>query len=92
VNGVQQLSLWRSLLGVDRTTIIEEIEYDPSRNLVVAHVRPTKKLKPRCGVCQVRCAGYDQGEGRRRWRALDLGSVPVFLEADAPESNAQPTG
>lgn len=84
MNGVQQLSLWRSLLGVERTTIIEEIQYDPTDAQVVAHVRPTKKLKPRCGVCQVRCAGYDQGEGRRRWRALDLGSVPVFLEADAP--------
>ena len=27
----------------------------------------------------------DQGEGRRRWRALDLGVVRAFLEADAPQ-------
>ncbi|MFV0432761.1 MAG: ISL3 family transposase, partial [Leucobacter sp.] len=27
---------------------------------------------------------YDAGEGRRRWRGLDLGTVPVYLEADAP--------
>src|SRR5215203_5687709 len=26
----------------------------------------------------------DQGEGRRRWRALGLGVVQAFLEADAP--------
>ena len=31
-----------------------------------------------------RCPGYDQGEGRRRWRALDLGTIPAFLEADSP--------
>ena len=28
--------------------------------------------------------GYDQGQGRRRWRALDLGTVQAVLEADAP--------
>lgn len=84
MNGVQQLSLWRGLLGVDQATIIEAIEYDPTSDLVVAHVRPTKKLKPRCGVCQARCGRYDPGEGRRRWRALDLGSVKAVLEADAP--------
>ena len=30
------------------------------------------------------CPGYDRGEGRRRWRALDAGTLQVFLEADAP--------
>jgi len=29
-------------------------------------------------------AGYDSGDGRRRWRGLDLGTVPVMVEADAP--------
>ena len=28
--------------------------------------------------------GYDRGEGRRRWRGLDLGTIQVWLEADAP--------
>ena len=32
------------------------------------------------GVAQ----GYDQGQGRRCWRALDLGTVQAVLEADAP--------
>src|SRR5260370_8098437 len=27
---------------------------------------------------------YDAGAGRRRWRALDLGTVRAVLEADAP--------
>ena len=28
--------------------------------------------------------GYDWGEGRRRWRALDLGTSFAYLEAEAP--------
>jgi transposase len=31
-----------------------------------------------------RCPGYDLGDGRRRWRALDLGTTFCYLEADAP--------
>src|SRR5262249_20775534 len=31
-----------------------------------------------------RCPGYDAGDGRRRWRALDLGSTITYLEAGAP--------
>ena len=53
-------------------------------NAVVAHVRPRKVTKRRCGRCGVRAPGYDQGEGRRRWRCLDLGVVMCFLEADSP--------
>ena len=81
---MQEVSLWRVLLGVEKSTVIEDIEYDPDDEIVVAHVRPSKRLKPRCGVCEHWCGRYDQGEGRRRWRALDLGSVEVWLEAAAP--------
>jgi transposase len=35
-------------------------------------------------VCRRRSPGADQGEGRRRWRALDLGTTLAFVEADAP--------
>src|SRR4029450_2456930 len=38
----------------------------------------------RCGVCRRRCPGYDQGQGRRRWRCLDLGTGVAVVEADAP--------
>src|SRR4029077_20643551 len=30
---------------------------------------------------------YDRGQGRRRWRGLDMGTIQVFLEADAPRVN-----
>lgn len=72
------------MLGVEHTTVIETIEYDEDAGNVTAHVRPSKRLKPRCGRCGQIAGRYDQGEGRRRWRTLDLGTVPTYLEADAP--------
>ena len=51
---------------------------------VIVRVRPRKRLAGRCGICGVRRPGYDQGEGRRRWRALDLGPVRAELQAAAP--------
>ncbi len=75
--------VWKRLLGVEHT-VIEELVDDQDAQAVVAMVRPTRSRRRRCGVCGRRCPGYDQGEGRRRWRALDLGVVQAVLEADAP--------
>jgi transposase len=76
--------VWRRLFGVDDRTVIERVEFDDETEAVIAHVRPRRHRKRRCGRCGRRAPGYDQGEGRRRWRALDLGEVMSFLEADAP--------
>jgi transposase len=78
------VKIWRRLLGVDDRTVIERIEFDEEADAVVAHVRPRRLGKRRCGRCGKRAPGYDQGEGRRRWRSLDLGEVRSFLEAEAP--------
>jgi transposase len=51
--------------------------------LVIA-VRPKSRECDRCGVCRRRCPGFDLGEGRRRWRTLEVGSTMAYLEADAP--------
>lgn len=75
--------VWAGLLGVDHT-VVERVEFDEDEQLLVAHVRPTRSRRDRCGRCNRRCRGYDRGEGRRRWRALDLGTVRAVLEADAP--------
>jgi transposase len=83
-NGVLGVKVWRRLLGVDDRTVIERVEFDEEADAVVAHVRPRRLRKRRCGRCGRRSPGYDQGEGRRRWRALDLGEVRSFLEAEAP--------
>lgn len=75
-------NVWRQILGVDRATVIEGIEVD-EEDTVVVHVRPRRATKRRCGRCGVRAPGYDRGEGRRRWRSLDLGTLQCFLESDA---------
>ena len=80
---MRNISLWRALLGVEKT-VVEGVEFDEGEEVLIAHVRPTRSVSGRCGRCQRRCPRYDLGEGRRRWRALDLGTVPVYLEADAP--------
>ncbi len=75
--------VWKRLLGVEHT-VIEQVLFDEDAHAVVACVGPTRSRRRRCPVCNRRCPGYDQGEGRRRWRALDLGVIQAFLEADAP--------
>jgi transposase len=76
-------SLWRAVLGVEKT-VIEDVEYDEDAQVVVVSVRPAARQRDRCGRCRRRCRGYDQGRaGRRRWRGLDLGTIQVWLEADS---------
>ena len=80
---MRDVSLWRGLLGVEKS-VVERVEFDEDVEVLVAHVRPTKRARSRCGVCDRRSPGYDAGAGRRRWRALDLGIIRAEVEADAP--------
>jgi transposase len=90
---VQNATLWRALLGVEKT-VVEEVEFDEDEQVLVAHVRPRARARARgrCGRCERRSPAYDRGEGRRRWRALDLGTIQVLLEADAPRVNCAEHG
>ena len=85
---MQNATLWRALLGVEKT-VVEDVEFEEDELRLVAHVRVRARARSRarCGRCDRRSPAYDRGEGRRRWRALDLGTVQVFLEADAPRVN-----
>jgi transposase len=85
-------NVWRRMLGVDRATVIEGIDFDEESETVVVHVRPRRSTKRRCGRCGVRAPGYDQGEGRRNWRTLDLGTLMCFLQADSPRVNCPAHG
>jgi transposase len=80
---VRFAKVWQRLLGVERT-VVEEVVFDEDDGVIVASVRPCKGATRRCGTCGRRCPWEDRGEGRRRWRALDLGAIPAYLEADAP--------
>jgi transposase len=62
--------------------VIEDVFIDEDRLVVAA--RPNWRERDRCGVCRRRSPGFDLGEGRRRWRALDLGTTMAFVEAQAP--------
>src|SRR4051794_33289465 len=59
---------------------------------IVVSVRPAARARGRCGQCRRRSPRYDAGEGRRRWRALDLGTTRVFLEARAPRVQCREHG
>lgn len=75
---VRAHSVIRRLLGVERT-VVEDAELRPEG--LVVHARVYARERDRCAHCGRRCARYDAGRGRRRWRALDFGCSPVFLEA-----------
>ncbi len=84
-------TLWGTLLGVEKT-IVEDVDLDLETGILVASVRPTASMRNRCGSCRKRCPRYDAGDGRRRWRSLDAGSVQVHLEADAPRVSCRVHG
>jgi transposase len=79
---VRGIRVWARLLGL-RRAVIEDV-WIGDRGEVVVAARPRGRERERCGVCQRRCPGFDLGEGRRRWRALDLGTTLAYVEADAP--------
>ncbi len=93
---MRNVRLFRALLGVDKRTVIEDIEFeeddagDGAR--VIARVRPRSAVLRRCGRCGRKASWYDRGAGLRQWRSLDWGTVEVFLEAEAPRVNCPTHG
>jgi transposase len=79
--GVRHRIVWKTAFGLERT-VVEDVELDG--DVLVISVRPTARERDRCPYCRRRCPGYDLGVGRRRWRALDVGTMLAYLEADAP--------
>jgi len=88
---VRIVSLWAGLLGLVNT-VVEDVEFDPIGGMLVARVRVSKRARLLCGRCLRRCARYDRGEGRRRWRHLDAGTLRVVIEADAPRVHCPDCG
>jgi transposase len=77
------------VVGVDRSVVVEGVEVDDETGVVVVACRPRANAPRRCGRCGRRAGRYDGGEGRRRWRALDAGTVKVFIQANAPRVACQ---
>ena len=53
---MQNATLWRALLGVEKT-VIEAVEYDEDEGVVVACVRPTRRAAGRCGAVSAQGSG-----------------------------------
>lgn len=88
---MQDTRVWRPAFGLDRATVIEKVVFDGDES-VVARVRARRGAPGRCGRCRRRAPWYDRGHGRRRWRALDIGTLPAFIEAEAPRVNCPEHG
>jgi transposase len=80
---VRSLSIWVRLLQLP-ATVVEAVTFDQDADAVIVSVRPRKASSGRCPHCRRHCPRFDHGSGRRRWRALDVGTSTAFVEADAP--------
>ncbi|HAS12147.1 MAG TPA: ISL3 family transposase, partial [Acidimicrobiaceae bacterium] len=88
---MQNNRVWARACGLTRT-VVEGVRIDEADGSVIVSARPNAKARGRCGRCQRPAPGYDQGEGRRRWRALDAGTTKVFIEANAPRVRCREHG
>jgi transposase len=79
---VRGIRVWARLLEL-RRAVVEDVWIGDEGEVVVV-ARPSWRERDRCGICRRRSPGFDLGDGRRRWRALDLGTTLAFVEADAP--------
>jgi transposase len=86
---VRNRRVWKKLLGLGRAVI--EDAFIEQETLVVK-VRPKARERGRCPHCRRRCPGYDQGDGAKRWRALDFGTTLVYLQAPAPRVSCKRHG
>jgi len=91
---VRTARVWAQMLGCDRAVIegagAEECE--DGQLVMVVRVRPRKRDASRCPICGRKRPRYDGGSGRRRWRALDLGTVRAEVEAAAPRVSCREHG
>ena len=76
-------NLFRKLLNVNTAVFnnmrIETDQYGVTSVTVTARVK--RKESHRCPVCGRKCSGYDQGGRKvRRWRALDMCGLFLFIE------------
>jgi transposase len=87
---VRRRSVWKAAFGL-RRAVVEDVCVENDERLVVS-VRPAARELDRCPHCRRRCPGYDLGDGRRRWRTLDVGTMLAYLEADAPRVSCKRHG
>jgi transposase len=75
------------VVGVEHAAVIERVVFDSAVDAIVVSCRVRQRDVGRCGRCGRRSPRFDHGDGRRRWRALDVGTTKAFVEANAPRVN-----
>jgi len=80
---MRKTKLWSFLLGVDGI-LVDDVTYEEESRTLVVSARPKAGKRNRCAHCKRRCGKYDNGDGTRRWRGLDLGTTFAAIEAQAP--------
>ena len=88
---MRKARVWRALMGLENT-VVEDVVFDEDAGVLVVHARPTASRRGRGGARNRRRPGVAPGGGGRRWRALDLGTVQAFVEADAPRVRCRQHG
>lgn len=80
----------KKVLGLDRRVVIRGWDLtgddDTSKARPALEVRVRRRVSRRgpCGRCGASAPWYDQGDGERRWRHIDVGYATCQLVADAP--------
>jgi transposase len=87
--------LLKLLLNIKKT-VIESVEIRQGEGswdtTLILHVSPTKGQLNRCPICNKKSDHYDEGNGKRYWRALDLGVIKVLLYGLAPRIKCKEHG
>ena len=89
---MREARLWRRVFGLGEGVVVEGVDWDVERDALVVSVRPRRNAKLTCGQCSTPSPRYDHGDGRREWRAMDVGQVKAYLEGDAPRVNCPQHG
>lgn len=76
-------SLLKKLLSID-LAVVESARIDEKDGSLVVAVRPRKSQLCRCRGCGKKAPVYDVPPQARKWRALDFGTMRVFLEYKLP--------
>ena len=87
---MRSIRVWAGLLGL-QGVVVEDVTVSNEGDVLVSG-RAGWRQRDRCGICRRRCGRYDSGWGRRRWRALDLGTAFAYVKADAPQVSCRTHG